>query len=56
MDFTTEVGAWTNLKIGMSEAMGTFTFIIKKQRKVIAFAAGWQAAAYMESSTLPIKP
>ena len=39
----------------MSEAMGMFSFKIKKQRKVIAFAAGWQAAVYMESSTLPIR-
>ena len=46
MDFTTmkELGPTQS----MSEAMGMFSF------KMIAFAAGWQAAAFMALSTLPI--
>ena len=40
----------------LSEAMGMFSFTTNKLRKVIAFVAGWQAAAFMALSTLPIRP
>ena len=48
MDFTTEEGA-----VGSDGHV----FIYHKQTKeVMAFAAEWQAAAFMALSTLPIKP